>query len=188
MTLTKSSACWNCLRWMQHDILCPYKCSVREENLLHNDLPSRILLILWVVVLFFPKGRKESCQSLRQVGFLGVFLSLAVTLSTIQVTVRFLACLHPNFEREHPEGSGVSHLSSSSTNITRGLAARSLFRLPPYHKSTIHLQTSMTSPEFEPRPYGTAVNVTNHYTGWVTYVCYFPYILLEVRRKSAHLI
>ncbi|GFT15002.1 hypothetical protein TNCV_4315891 [Trichonephila clavipes] len=38
----------------------------------------------------------------------------------------------------------------------------------PCHKGTIHLQTSMPSPEFEPRPKGTAVSVNNHYTGWMT--------------------
>ncbi|GFX08998.1 hypothetical protein TNCV_4165771 [Trichonephila clavipes] len=32
----------------------------------------------------------------------------------------------------------------------------------------IHLQTSMSAPGFEPRPNGTAVSVTNHYTGWAT--------------------
>ncbi|GFW93242.1 hypothetical protein TNCV_2603601 [Trichonephila clavipes] len=30
----------------------------------------------------------------------------------------------------------------------------------------MHLQTSMPSPGFDPRPYGTVVSVTNHYTGW----------------------
>ncbi|GFU27643.1 hypothetical protein TNCV_3825551 [Trichonephila clavipes] len=60
--------------------------------------------------------------------------------------------------------SGVSeayHLSSPSTNITRGHTARRLWR-----KRNIHLQTSMPSPGFEPRPYSTTVSVTNHYTGW----------------------
>ncbi|GFV39858.1 hypothetical protein TNCV_4144951 [Trichonephila clavipes] len=51
-----------------------------------------------------------------------------------------------------------------STNHTRGLAARWLFRVPPCRKGTIHLQTSMSSPEFEPSPYGTAVRIANHYT------------------------
>ncbi|GFU44289.1 hypothetical protein TNCV_3041301 [Trichonephila clavipes] len=58
----------------------------------------------------------------------------------------------------------ASHLSSSSTNLTKGLAARWLFRVPPCLEGTIHLQTSMPSPGFEPKPYGTAVSVTNHYT------------------------
>ncbi|GFV86493.1 hypothetical protein TNCV_2156861 [Trichonephila clavipes] len=41
----------------------------------------------------------------------------------------------------------------------RGLAAPRLFRVPPTHrrKGIIHLQTSMPSTGFEPRPYGTAV-------------------------------
>ncbi|GFX66359.1 uncharacterized protein TNCV_343331 [Trichonephila clavipes] len=56
---------------------------------------------------------------------------------------------------------------SPLTNLTRGLAARLLFRVPPYQEGTIHLQTSMPSPSFEPRAYSTAIIVTNHYTGWV---------------------
>ncbi|GFU86045.1 hypothetical protein TNCV_3070471 [Trichonephila clavipes] len=52
--------------------------------------------------------------------------------------------------------SGTSHFSTPSTNQTRGLAARRLFRVAPYRKGTIHLQTSMSSPGFEPSPYGTA--------------------------------
>ncbi|GFU06205.1 hypothetical protein TNCV_4765121 [Trichonephila clavipes] len=55
-----------------------------------------------------------------------------------------------------------------STNYTRGLAARRLFRVPPCRKGTIHLQTSMPSQGFEPSPYGIAVSVANHYTGWAT--------------------
>ncbi|GFS70694.1 hypothetical protein TNCV_520821 [Trichonephila clavipes] len=31
---------------------------------------------------------------------------------------------------------------------------------------TIHLQTSMSSPGFEPSPNGAALSVTNRYTGW----------------------
>ncbi|GFT68926.1 hypothetical protein TNCV_1804551 [Trichonephila clavipes] len=57
-----------------------------------------------------------------------------------------------------------SHLSSPSTNFTRGLAARRLFNIPPRREGTTHLQTSMSSPGLEPRPNGTAVSVTNHYT------------------------
>ncbi|GFW13209.1 transposable element Tc3 transposase [Trichonephila clavipes] len=33
---------------------------------------------------------------------------------------------------------------------------RRLFRVPPCHAGTIHLQTPMPSPGFEPSPYGTA--------------------------------
>ncbi|GFU24009.1 hypothetical protein TNCV_3332221 [Trichonephila clavipes] len=55
------------------------------------------------------------------------------------------------------------------TNLTRGLAARRLFRVPPCREGTIHLQTSPSSLGFEPSPYGTAVSVANHYTGRATF-------------------
>ncbi|GFW15171.1 hypothetical protein TNCV_173181 [Trichonephila clavipes] len=64
--------------------------------------------------------------------------------------------------------SWASHLSSPSTNLTRGLAVRRLLIVPPHREGTIHLQTSVPSPGFEPRPYATAVSVANHYTGWAT--------------------
>ncbi|GFV34065.1 hypothetical protein TNCV_3979131 [Trichonephila clavipes] len=47
----------------------------------------------------------------------------------------------------------------------RGHAAQRLFRATPCRKGAMHLSTSMPSPEFEPKPYGTTVSVTNHYTG-----------------------
>ncbi|GFX71935.1 hypothetical protein TNCV_1443581 [Trichonephila clavipes] len=81
-----------------------------------------------------------------------------------------LAPLHPNFEGEYPEGwSRASHLSSFPPNLTRGLAARRLFKAPPCREGTKHLQTSMSSMGFEPRPKGTEVSVANHCTGWATY-------------------
>ncbi|GFW51111.1 hypothetical protein TNCV_3593931 [Trichonephila clavipes] len=49
-----------------------------------------------------------------------------------------------------------------STDLTRGFAARRLFKVLPCHEGSIHLQTSMSSPQFEPRPYGTAVCVANY--------------------------
>ncbi|GFU83803.1 hypothetical protein TNCV_1694731 [Trichonephila clavipes] len=58
---------------------------------------------------------------------------------------------------------GASHLSSPSTKLTRGLEARWLFRVPPCHEVTVHLQTSMPSPGLEPRSYGIAVRIPNHY-------------------------
>ncbi|GFV83388.1 reverse transcriptase domain-containing protein [Trichonephila clavipes] len=69
--------------------------------------------------------------------------------------------------------SGASHLSSP--NLTRGLAARWLFRVSPCREGTIYLQTSMSSPGFKPRPYGTAVGAANRYTGWATSrgLCFF---------------
>ncbi|GFV23563.1 uncharacterized protein TNCV_1906911 [Trichonephila clavipes] len=84
-------------------------------------------------------------------------------------SAKLMARFHPNFEGENPgEELGDSHLSSSATNLTRGHAARRLLRVRPCHEDTIHLQTSMSSPGFEPRPYGTAVSVANHCTGWAT--------------------
>ncbi|GFV14459.1 hypothetical protein TNCV_165861 [Trichonephila clavipes] len=67
------------------------------------------------------------------------------------------------FQGEHCGGG-----QKPSTNHTRGLAARRLISVLPCRKGTIHLQTSMSSPGFEPSPYGTAVSVANHYTGWAT--------------------
>ncbi|GFU77461.1 hypothetical protein TNCV_3498341 [Trichonephila clavipes] len=79
------------------------------------------------------------------------------------------ACrFHPNFEGEHPEGVQGPPIFSLSTNPTRGLAARRLFKVPPCREGTINLQTAMFSPDFENRLNGTAVSVTNHYTGWAT--------------------
>ncbi|GFY07437.1 uncharacterized protein TNCV_5086221 [Trichonephila clavipes] len=70
--------------------------------------------------------------------------------------------------RLEAEGENPGGGQGPSTNHTRGLAARRLFRVPPCRKGTIHLQTSMSSPGFEPSLYGIAVSVANHYTGWVT--------------------
>ncbi|GFW73619.1 hypothetical protein TNCV_1540741 [Trichonephila clavipes] len=55
-----------------------------------------------------------------------------------------LAGILPNFQEEHP---GV----------------------PSCHEGIINLQTSTSSLGFEPRPYGTAVSVANHSTGWATH-------------------
>ncbi|GFW41175.1 hypothetical protein TNCV_842151 [Trichonephila clavipes] len=86
------------------------------------------------------------------------------------VTVRF-GSNPPQFRGRTLWGwSEASHFSSPSTNLTRGFAARRLFRVPPCREGTIHLQTSMSSPGFEPSPYGTVVSVANHYTGWATQI------------------
>ncbi|GFU55147.1 hypothetical protein TNCV_426511 [Trichonephila clavipes] len=86
----------------------------------------------------------------------------------MQVTVRFCS-VPPQFRGRKPRRwPGDSHLSSPFTNHTRGLATRRLFRVPPCRKDTIHLQTSISSPGFEPSPYGIAVSVANHYTSWAT--------------------
>ncbi|GFX73125.1 hypothetical protein TNCV_4502041 [Trichonephila clavipes] len=82
---------------------------------------------------------------------------------------------------EHHTGNSTFWLGSTSilreiTKVVRGLpplfpfhqpnekVTRRLFRVLPCLKGTMHLQTSMSSPGFEPRPYSTADNVTNHYT------------------------
>ncbi|GFT44090.1 hypothetical protein TNCV_2452651 [Trichonephila clavipes] len=58
----------------------------------------------------------------------------------------------------------ASHLSSSSSNLTRGLAAQRLFNVPPHRKDTIHLQTSVPSLGFEPKPYAQqSASLTNIY-------------------------
>ncbi|GFV11445.1 hypothetical protein TNCV_1695701 [Trichonephila clavipes] len=66
-------------------------------------------------------------------------------LSTIQVTVRFCS-VPPQFRGRKPwVWPEASQLSSPSPNLTRGLPARRRFRVLPFRKSTIHLQTSMSS-------------------------------------------
>ncbi|GFU05523.1 hypothetical protein TNCV_3291601 [Trichonephila clavipes] len=94
----------------------------------------------------------------------------------MQVTARF--CSVPTqFRGRKPCGCpGPYHLFSPSPNHTRRLAARRPFRVSPYRKGIIHLQTSMSSPGFEPNSDGTAVSVGNHYTSWATH--------LKVRARS----
>ncbi|GFX41066.1 hypothetical protein TNCV_2217641 [Trichonephila clavipes] len=62
-----------------------------------------------------------------------------------------LARFNPNFEGEqHWRWLGTDHLSSPSSNLTRGLVARRLFRVPLCRKDSLHLKTYMPSPGFEP--------------------------------------
>ncbi|GFV21721.1 hypothetical protein TNCV_164521 [Trichonephila clavipes] len=75
------------------------------------------------------QGRKESCQSLRQVGLLDVRLSLAIALSTIQVTVRFNSVPPKHLEREHPRGQDLPPLFPFQ-HLTRRLATQRVFRVP----------------------------------------------------------
>ncbi|GFU92369.1 hypothetical protein TNCV_823951 [Trichonephila clavipes] len=90
-------------------------------------------------------------------------MSLTLALSIMQVTVRFCRFLS-NFEGEHPGGGKGPHLSSLPIYFMRGPAARRAFRLPPCGEDTIHLETTMSFPGFEPKHYGTAVSITNLYT------------------------
>ncbi|GFW23863.1 hypothetical protein TNCV_945481 [Trichonephila clavipes] len=64
----------------------------------------------------------------------------------------------------HADNQGEGHPGEAllHTNLTRGLAAGRLFRVNPCHAGTIHLQTSMAAPGFEPSPYCTAIFVANH--------------------------
>ncbi|GFU72551.1 hypothetical protein TNCV_729601 [Trichonephila clavipes] len=71
-----------------------------------------------------------------------------------------LALLLHNFEVDHLQRwSKAFLLSSSFTNLTKGLAARWLFRVIPWCESTVHLQNIHAS-GVEPRPYDTLVDVT----------------------------
>ncbi|GFT95683.1 hypothetical protein TNCV_310711 [Trichonephila clavipes] len=91
----------------------------------------------------------------------------------MQVTVRFYS-VPPQFRGGTPwVCSGASHPFFPSTNLTRGLVARWLFRVSPCHQDNIHLQTSMSSPGFEPRSYGPTVSVTNHFTGLPAISCIY---------------
>ncbi|GFU93154.1 hypothetical protein TNCV_352461 [Trichonephila clavipes] len=40
---------------------------------------------------------------------------------------------------------------------------------PPFHEDTTHLPTPMPSPRFGPMPQVTAISITDHNTGWVTF-------------------
>ncbi|GFX49493.1 hypothetical protein TNCV_4901351 [Trichonephila clavipes] len=80
----------------------------------------------------------------------------------MQVTVRLCSVLTQFRGRKPWVWTGASHLSSSSISQTRCLVARRLFRVPPCGKGTIRLQTSMSSTEFEPRPYRIAFGLVIH--------------------------
>ncbi|GFV99285.1 hypothetical protein TNCV_1512571 [Trichonephila clavipes] len=66
---------------------------------------------------------------------------LALALSTMQVTVRFCSVPPQSSGRKPWTCQGTSHLSSPSTNHTRGLAARRLFRvfMPQKHYTFINI-------------------------------------------------
>ncbi|GFW24055.1 hypothetical protein TNCV_4950991 [Trichonephila clavipes] len=74
-----------------------------------------------------------------------VRLSLAVALRTLQVTVRF-SSVPPKFWGRIPWGG---HWPPST--LTRGLAARRLFRFPSCREGTIHLHTSVPCRGFKPK-------------------------------------
>ncbi|GFW83060.1 hypothetical protein TNCV_4604871 [Trichonephila clavipes] len=77
---------------------------------------------------------------------------------------------------EHPEGGqGLPPIFPFQQPHERTCGSR-LIKVPPCREGTIHLQTSMSSPGFEPSPNGTAVSVANHYTGWETTSRRFHYM------------
>ncbi|GFV10636.1 hypothetical protein TNCV_2122871 [Trichonephila clavipes] len=72
---------------------------------------------------------------------------------------QFLSCSIT--EGDHP---GASHLFSPSTNLTGGLEARQIFRVPPYlERTSIHKYPCLLR-DSNPKPYGTVFSITNHYT------------------------
>ncbi|GFU34909.1 hypothetical protein TNCV_2992121 [Trichonephila clavipes] len=74
------------------------------------------------------------------------------------------------------EGQKPPTSHSPAFNLTRRLVARRLFRVHPCLEGTIHLQTSMSSPGFEPRLYGTVISVANYHTGWATKNCNLSFL------------
>ncbi|GFV50973.1 hypothetical protein TNCV_302341 [Trichonephila clavipes] len=84
------------------------------------------------------------------------FLHLSFSLSferQVGVCQYDFARFDPNFEENTLEEQGLPFFSAS-TNLTRGLATRWLFRVLQCREGTINLQTSMPSPGFKSRPYG----------------------------------
>ncbi|GFW63766.1 hypothetical protein TNCV_3743741 [Trichonephila clavipes] len=82
----------------------------------------------------------------------------------MQVTVRFCT-VSPQFRGRKPCGWPGPPTSLPFPPTTReDLWLYGYLESTPCRKGTIHLQTSMSSPGFEPSPSGTAVSVANHYT------------------------
>ncbi|GFT85951.1 hypothetical protein TNCV_3255931 [Trichonephila clavipes] len=86
----------------------------------------------------------------------------------MQVTVRFCSA-PPQFRWRKPWGDqGPRTFLPLPPTSREDLRLNGHLEYPSCRKDTIHLQTSMSSPGFEPNPYGTAVNFANHYTSWPT--------------------
>ncbi|GFU73094.1 hypothetical protein TNCV_1353851 [Trichonephila clavipes] len=77
-------------------------------------------------------------------------VSLAAALSAIQVTPYDLVWFHLNLES--PLWAGQGPFTSLPLPPTSREAARRIFRMLPCHTGTIHLQTPMPSPGFDPDP------------------------------------
>ncbi|GFV30090.1 hypothetical protein TNCV_3478331 [Trichonephila clavipes] len=88
----------------------------------------------------------------------------------MQVTVRFGLMFHPKLGGEPSVAvREVSPPLSPSTNPTRGLAARRLLNYPMPQGLYIY-KHPYSLLGLRNHPYGTAISVANHYTGWVTIV------------------
>ncbi|GFX98007.1 transposable element Tcb2 transposase [Trichonephila clavipes] len=155
----------------------PHRARIFEEYLEDDGLermewPARFPDLNPIEHLWVYLGREvaalnplpRSLHELKQ-GLLCVWSSLLIPVSDNLINSMEIDAA--NAFKENTLGwPGASHLSSLFTSHKRGLATRQLFREPPRRKGTIHLQTSMSSPGFEPSPYDTAVSVSNHYTHW----------------------
>ncbi|GFV64812.1 hypothetical protein TNCV_809091 [Trichonephila clavipes] len=123
----------------------------------HFVIANRLLLLL----LLKPPDRQQHQTKVHEIhrGFTPVVsLSFEHHAGDSMILLCSTSILRENTLKE------ASNLSSPSTNLTRGLVARRLLRILPCRKGTIHLQASIPSLRFKPRPYGTAVSDTNHYT------------------------
>ncbi|GFY15326.1 uncharacterized protein TNCV_1571371 [Trichonephila clavipes] len=104
-------------------------------------------MLAFLLLLILPDRQKDQIKAheIHLGKRLVVRLSLAIALSTIQMTVRF--------------GSAPwqwSGTSSPSANLTRGLATSRLFRALPCRYGTIHFHTFMPFPGFQLKPSGIA--------------------------------
>ncbi|GFS56002.1 hypothetical protein TNCV_2564481 [Trichonephila clavipes] len=116
-------------------------------------------------------------------------LSLALVLSTMQVTVRFCSVSSQFRGRKTWGCTGASHLSSPSTNLTRGLAARDCYLEYPHATKALYIYKHPCLLR-DSNPVPTALSVANHYTGWTTGVIVQDFIFMDddARPHSANLI
>ncbi|GFV44880.1 hypothetical protein TNCV_4966341 [Trichonephila clavipes] len=85
----------------------------------------------------------------------------------MQVTIRF--CSVPTqFRGRNPWGDQGPPTSLPFPPATREDLRFNGYLEYPMPQRHYTFQTSMSSPKFESNSYGTAVSVTNHYTGWAT--------------------
>ncbi|GFX55437.1 hypothetical protein TNCV_267251 [Trichonephila clavipes] len=97
-----------------------------------------------------------------------VFSGTGLKLVTKAATIRYL--YHSAISNLEGEQLGGGHRPPNSlplpSTLREDLRLDGCLEYPMPREGTIHLQTTMPSLGFEPRPYGTVVSVTNHHTGW----------------------